>query len=187
MTVPMALALNSPLLAWRDAIYIAAGIAGVLGLALLLLQPLLANQALPGLTRRQSLRCHQISGMLLALAIIIHVAALWVTSPPDVVDALLFVSPTPFSAWGVVAMWAAFASALIAGLRRKILLRYRVWRALHLGLGFIVVVGTVIHAALIDGTMEPWSKHALSGCVLLATFWVIARRYLPAKRKTGAS
>ena len=27
-------------------------------------------------------------------------------SPPDVIDALTFASPTPFSVWGVIAMWA---------------------------------------------------------------------------------
>lgn len=45
---------------------------------------------------------------------ILHVVGLWVTSPPDVIDALLFWSPTPFSFCGVVAMWAVFASALMA-------------------------------------------------------------------------
>ena len=30
--------------------------------------------------------------------------------------ALLFVSPTPFSAWGVIAMWAVFTAALLAAL-----------------------------------------------------------------------
>ena len=45
--VPIVLSLNSPLLAWRDPVYIAAGLSGVLALALLLFQPLLAIGALP--------------------------------------------------------------------------------------------------------------------------------------------
>ena len=33
----------------------------------------------------------------MAVAVVIHVAGLWITSPPDMIDALLFTSPTPFS------------------------------------------------------------------------------------------
>ena len=36
---------------------------------------------------------------------------LWITNLPDEIDGLLFASPTPFSAWGVIAMWAVFAAA----------------------------------------------------------------------------
>ena len=68
------------------------------------------------------------SAAVLVVAVVIHVAALWITSPPDVVDALLFASPTPFSAWGVIAMWAVFAAALLAALRRRLRLRPRTWR-----------------------------------------------------------
>ena len=50
IAVPLALAAQSPLLAWRDPAYIAAGFAGIAGLALILLQPLLMGDALPGLT-----------------------------------------------------------------------------------------------------------------------------------------
>ena len=50
------------------------------------------------------------------LTVIVHVAGLWLTSPPDVIDVLLFRSPTPFSAWGAIAMWAVFAAALWAAL-----------------------------------------------------------------------
>lgn len=40
---PAALALGSPLIAWRDPVYILAGFAGVVGMALLLVQPLLVG------------------------------------------------------------------------------------------------------------------------------------------------
>ena len=50
----------------------------------------------------------------LVIAVVLHVAGLWVTSPPDVIDALLFVAPTPFSNWGIIAMWALFATGLRA-------------------------------------------------------------------------
>ncbi|MEM6906031.1 MAG: ferric reductase, partial [Pseudomonadota bacterium] len=48
MAVPLVVSLMSPLLAWREPVYIAAGAAGVVGLALLLVQPLLAAGLLPG-------------------------------------------------------------------------------------------------------------------------------------------
>lgn len=178
--VPLAVAATSPLLQWRDPIYIAAGLAGVAALALLLLQPLLAADLLPGLSARRARTVHRWLGTALVAAVVAHVAGLWITSPPDVVDALTFASPTPFSAWGVVAMWAVFAAALVAGLRR---LRPRTWRFLHTALAATVVVGTVVHAVQIEGTMGTASKYALCALVLVATAWAVApRRWRPLGR-----
>ena len=165
LTVPVVVAAASPLLKWRDAVYIAAGLAGVVALAMLLVQPLLAGGYLPGLRLRLGRRLHAWVGAGLVAAVAVHVAALWLTSPPDVVDALLFRSPTPFSAWGVVAMWAVFAAALLAALRGRLRLRLIVWRLCHIGLAVVIVVGSVVHAMLIDGTMGTVSKAAL--CVLV--------------------
>lgn len=164
LAVPLAFAATSPLLAWRQPIYVAAGFAGVLGLALLLLQPLLAGGYLPGMGGARGRRAHQMAGAGLVIAVAVHVGGLWITSPPDVVDALLFASPTPFSAWGVVAMWAVLAAALLALLRRR--LRPVFWRRLHAALALVTVGGTVVHALLIEGTMEPVSKAVL--CILVA-------------------
>ncbi len=49
VVLPIAVAATSPFLAWRDPVYIIAGFAGVVSMALLLLQPLLAGGYLPGL------------------------------------------------------------------------------------------------------------------------------------------
>lgn len=167
-------AATSPLLAWRDAIYIAGCLAGVAALALLLVQPLLAGGHLVGLRRGR--RVHGWVGGVLVAAVVGHVAALWLTSPPDVVDALLFRSPTAFSVWGVVAMWAVFATALLAALRRWQVL----WRLGHVGLGVVIAVATVVHAWLIDGTMGGVSKAVLCGLVLAATAKVVVDARLPA-------
>jgi len=110
---------------------------------------------------------HQWIGGALVAAVVLHVAALWLTSPPDVVDALLFRSPTPFSAWGVAAMWAVFATALLAVLRRR--QHPRIWRRAHMALAAAIAVATSVHAILIDGTMEPASKAVLCALVLAAT------------------
>jgi hypothetical protein len=166
--VPLAVAATSPLLAWREPVYIVAGFAGVVGLGLLLLQPLLAGGYLPNLPPRRGRRLHAWVGAALAAAVVVHVGGLWVTSPPDVVDALLFRSPTPFSAWGVVAMAAVFVTAAIAALRRRLRLAPMVWRLCHLGLALVIAVGTVVHALLIDGTMGTVSKAVLCALVLAA-------------------
>ncbi|MEM7732824.1 MAG: ferric reductase-like transmembrane domain-containing protein [Pseudomonadota bacterium] len=166
--LPIAAAAGSPLLQWRQPIYIIAGFAGIVGMVLLLVQPLLAAGLLPGLHPATSRRLHRICGVALFLAVMLHVAGLWITSPPDVIDALTFTSPTPFSAWGVIAMWAVIAAAGLAAFRRRLRLRVMTWRMVHLSLAVVTVLGTVAHALLIDGTMETFSKFALSVLVLAA-------------------
>ena len=99
VAVPVAAATASPLLAWRDPVYIAAGFAGIAAMALMLIQPLLAGGYLPGLPAIRGRFLHRWTGAVLVAAVVGHVAGLWITSPPDVIDALLFRSPTPFSAW----------------------------------------------------------------------------------------
>jgi predicted ferric reductase len=164
--VPIALASTSDLLAYRGLVYILAGFAGILGLALLLVQPLLAGGYLPGLEAYRGRRVHRWIGAALLATVAIHVAGLWYASPPDMIDALLFRSPTPFSPFGVVAMWAIFATALLAVFRRRLTLRR--WRLAHLSLAAIIVVGSVAHGLLIEGTMETMSKAALCALVVLA-------------------
>ena len=174
VAVPVGLAAISPLLQWRDPAYVAAGLAGVVGLSLLLVQPVLASGRLPGLGGAGGRRLHRWTGVLLLLGVVGHVAGLWVTSPPDVIDALVFASPTPFAPWGVIAMWAILATAALAALRRRLRLRWRVWRMCHLSLAGVIVAGTVGHALLIDGTMEPVSKVVLCALVVVAAVVAMA-------------
>ncbi len=171
--VPLVAAAASPLLAWREPIYIAAGFAGIIALGLLLIQPLLIGGYLPGLSGLSARRVHRWIGAILVFAVIVHVVALWITSPPDVIDALLFVSPTPFSVWGVLAMWAVFAAAILATFRKRLGLRPRTWRLLHTSLAVVIVTGTVVHAALIEGTMETVTKLALCALVFVVTIKVL--------------
>lgn len=172
--VPIGAAAASPLLAWRDPVYIAAGFAGVFAMALLLFQPLLAAGYLPGLDGARGRYAHRWMGGLLVAAVAVHVAGLWITSPPDVIDALLFRSPTPFSAWGVIAMWALVATGLVAVLHRRLKMRPRMWRHAHMSLALVVVGGSIVHALLIDGTMETISKFVLCAMVLVAAVKAVA-------------
>ncbi len=169
IAVPLAAAAASPLLAYRDPIYITAGFAGVAALGLLLVQPALIGGYLPGLSAFRSRRVHRWVGASLVILVVIHVGGLWITSPPDVIDALTFTSPTPFSDWGVVAMWAIFAVALLAAFRQRMGLRPRTWRISHTILAAVIVVGSVVHSILIEGTMETWTKAALCALVIALT------------------
>ena len=177
---PVVLAATSPQLAWRGPVYILAGFSGIVALGLVLVQPLLIAGYLPGLSAFRGRRVHHWIGGALVAAIVIHVAGLWITSPPDMIDALLYVSPTPFSPWGVTAMWAIFAVALLAIFRRR--LRLRTWRITHMLLAIVIVVGSVVHAVLIEGTMETLSKVALCVLVLAAAIKVLANLWARIKR-----
>ncbi len=183
--VPIATAAASPLLAWRDAIYISAGFAGIIALGLVLVQPLLIGGYLPGLTAYGRRRAHHWIGGVLVAAVVVHVGGLWITSPPDMIDALLFSSPTPFSPWGVIAMWAIFTVALLAALRRRLGLGPRKWRIVHMLLAVVIVAGSVVHGMLIEGTMETMSKAALCALVLAATIKVMADLWVWRKRATA--
>lgn len=173
IAVPVAAAAMSPQLQWRHPIYIAAGFSGIIALGLLFVQPLLIGGYLPGLSASDSRRVHRWIGGILVAAVVFHVGALWITSAPDVIDALLFASPTPFSAWGVIAMWATFAASLLAALRRRLRLRPRTWRIGHTLLAVIIVVSTIVHALLIEGTMETVSKVALCALVLMVSIRIV--------------
>jgi predicted ferric reductase len=172
--VPVALAATSEQLAWRGPVYILAGFAGIIALGLVLVQPLLIGGYLPGLSAYRGRRAHHWIGGALALAVVVHVAGLWITSPPDMIDALTYSSPTPFSPFGVTAMWAIFIVALLALLRRRLGLRLRTWRVIHIPLAIVIVAGSVVHCLLIEGTMEAISKAALCVLVLAAAAKVMA-------------
>jgi predicted ferric reductase len=181
--VPLAAAAASPLLAWRGPLYITAGFAGILALGLMLVQPLLAGGYLPGLPGFRGRRAHRFIGAALVAAVVVHVGGLWITSPPDMIDALVFASPTPFSPFGVIAMWAIFAVALLALLRRR--LRLRTWRLVHMSLAVIIVPASVVHAMLVEGPMETVSKAMLCALVLAAAIKVMADLRVWRKRATS--
>lgn len=169
MIVPIAVAAASPLLQWRGPVYIASSFAGIGALALVLAQPLLAGGYLPGLPARPGRRLHRWVGAALVALIAAHVALLWLTSAPDVIDALLFDSPTPFSAWGVIAMWATFAAALLAALRGRLRIAPKTWRLAHKAFAVVIVIGGVVHALLVEGAMGTVSKVVLCALVVAAT------------------
>lgn len=168
LLLPIVLAATSPYLAWRSPVYIAAGFAGIVAMSLMVLQPLLAAGYLQGLATATARKVHRWIGAWLIAMVLLHVAGLWVTSPPDVIDALTFTSPTPFSHWGVIAMWALLVSGALALARKPLRLSPRLWRRVHTAFFVVIVSGTVAHVLLIEGTMETVSKTLLS-LLLFAT------------------
>lgn len=171
----LAVAAGSEYLQYRTPIYVAAGFAGVVALALLLVQPLLAAGLLPGVSLQAGRNIHRWTGVALLLAVAVHVVGLWITSPSDMVDALTFTAPTAFSAFGVVAMWALIGAALLASTRRKLSLRPQAWRLVHTMAASVVVVGSVAHAILIEGTMGTVSKTLICGLAFGAWALTVGR------------
>ncbi len=176
MFVPLALAAISELLAYRGPAYILACFAGIVALALVLIQPLLIAGYLPGLAGYLGRRAHMWIGGALVAAVVVHVGGLWIASPPDMIDALLLMSPTLFSPFGVIAMWTVFATGLMAAFRRRLGLAPRTWRIAHMSLAVVIVAGSVVHSLLIEGTMETMSKAVLCALVVGAAATVIADR-----------
>jgi len=167
--VPLLVAALNPLQSSRNAAYIIATIAGVLALGLLLLQPLLAAGYLPGLPLARTRRWHRWLGSVIVVCVVLHIGGLYLTSPPDTLDALLLVSPTPFSVYGVTAMWGIVLTALLVAMRQHLKLKISIWRLIHNVLAVIVVIATVVHALMIEGTMGQMSKIVLCAAVVAAT------------------
>ena len=69
-------------------------------------------------------------------------------------------------------MWSAFVAGCLATLRRRLSLRARTWQWSHKSLVAVVVTGTVVHALLIEGTMEFFSKAIL--CLLVVVVTLLA-------------
>jgi len=187
--VPVALSLTSPLLEWRGPVYIVAGLSGMIALGLLLVQPVLIAGYLPGLVGYRGRRVHHWTGGALVVALLVHIGGLWITSPPDMIDALTYTSPTPFSPFGVTAMWAIFAVALLAAFRRRMGLRP--WRIVHMSFAVVIVGGSVVHVLLVEGTMETISKAALCALVVAAAIKVMTdlmhRKTRPMRSSSGGS
>lgn len=171
--VPVMIAAFNPLQVSRNPAYIIASLSGVLALGLLLVQPLLAAGYLPGAPIVRMRRWHRWLGSCIVIAVALHIGGLYLTSAPDTIDALLLVSPTPFSIYGVVAMWSIILTALLVATRKRLGLKNTVWHIAHNLLAVIVVMATVVHALMIEGTMGQVSKIVLCAAVIIATGAVV--------------
>ena len=72
-------------------------------------------------------------------------------------------------------MWAAFAAVFLGLARRRLALRFRVWRLGHTSLAAVTIMGSVVHAMLIEGTMEVMTKTALCVLVVVASAAALVR------------
>jgi predicted ferric reductase len=165
---PVAFAAISPLQKGREFLWVIGGMAGIVGLSLLFVQPFLMPVAFPWLSAGYGTHWHRWIGIAIVAMVALHVGALYAYSPDDVTDALLLVAPTPFSLYGVIGLWCLVLTAVLAATRRKIRLGHRPWRILHSVLAVAIVGTGVIHAIQIEGAMEEYSKLAICLAALAA-------------------
>lgn len=165
---PVVAAAASPLQKGREALWIIGGMAGVVGLSLLFVQPLLMAASPPLLALRAGVDWHRRGGIAIVVAVALHIGALYAYSPDDITDALLLVAPTPFSLYGVISLWCLVLTVALAASRRALRFGHRPWRILHSVLAVAVVGAGAVHAILIDGAMEPYSKLAICFAALAA-------------------
>lgn len=171
--VPAVLAAASPLQRGREALYVVGGMAGVVAFCLVFVQPLVMARSPRLVGPAAALRWHRRIGLAIMGLVLLHVGALYVYSPEDVTDALLLVSPTPFSVYGVTGLVAVAATAVLAATRRRWPPgAVRVWRALHSLLAVVIVGAGAIHAMMIEGAMEERSKLAL--CIVAVVAVAVA-------------
>jgi predicted ferric reductase len=161
--VPIIAAALSPLQAGREFLWITGGMAGVVAMSLLFVQPLLMATAPSLLSAGAGRRWHRWAGIVIIAMVGLHIGALYAYSPDDITDALLLVAPTPFSLYGVISLWCLVLTALLVATRRVLRLAPRQWRLLHSVLAVAIVSSGVVHAVLIEGAMEEFSK--LTVCV----------------------
>jgi predicted ferric reductase len=185
MLVPVGLAAASPLLPSREPLWIFGGMAGVVALALLLVQPLLAAGLLPGPSILTARRWHRWIGATIVAAVLLHVGGLYLYSPDDISDALLLVSPTPFAVYGVIGLVGVILTALLAAVRSRVGVRYGVWRIVHNAVSVVVVVSSVVHAVMIEGAMGFVSKAVLCGLVIAAAIVALLRVHVKWPRLRG--
>lgn len=169
MTVPVALAVASPYLAYRNPAYILGGFAGIVCLALLLIQPLLAAGYLPGLSPVQARRWHRRAGVG-DRAVRGDPCRRPVRDQPARHDRRAVAGRAdPVLGLRGGGDVEPLPGRRLVPLRRRTRLGPRGWSLLHNLLALVVVVATALHAVQIEGAMEPVSKTALCGLVLIAT------------------
>ncbi|WP_168201547.1 ferric reductase-like transmembrane domain-containing protein [Phreatobacter aquaticus] len=167
--VPVIFAAASPLQRGREFLWFVGGMAGVVALSLLFVQPLLKAAAPPLLAPRDGVRWHRLGGMAIVGLVALHVGALYAYSPDDITDALLLTAPTPFSVYGVISLWCLVLTAVLAATRRALNFDQQLWSILHSVLAVAVVGAGAVHAIQIEGAMEDMSKIAICIAALTAT------------------
>lgn len=173
---PVAVAAASPLLRGRDLVWVFGGMAGVVALSLLFVQPLLASAWLPGTRGRTGIAWHRLTGALALGLVLAHVGGLYVYSPEDIADALLLVAPTPFSLYGVTGLATLSLAALVGFSRRRVRLPPGVWRGLHLCIAAVAACASVIHAWMIEGAMGEITKGMVCAATVVSTLAVVTAR-----------
>ena len=171
--VPIIVAAASPLQASRDAIWIVGGMAGVVAFAIMSLQLMLIGRFPPLSNSLHERSWHRWIGTAIVALVMLHVGGLCVTSPGDITDALLLVSPTPFALYGVIGLAGVILTAGLAPFCKRV--GYRSWQIAHQVLALIIIIGSVVHTLLIEGAMGETSKLVLCTFLVVATAGVVLK------------
>ncbi len=167
--VPVVAAAASPLQKGRELLWVIGGMAGVVAMSLLFVQPLFKAAVPTLLGARGAMRWHRICGVAIVAMVALHIGALYAYSPDDITDALLLEAPTRFSLYGVISMWCLVLTALLAAARRVLWLDYQLWRITHSVLAVAIVASGAVHAIQIEGAMEDYSKLVICVAALAVT------------------
>jgi len=94
-------------------------------------------------------------------------------SPPAVTANALAAGVARGPSAATLGLGESDARTALAAFRARLRIPPKVWRIGHTALAVVIVLGTVVHALLIEGTMEPLSKAAFCILVVLATAKVV--------------
>ncbi|WP_214370057.1 ferric reductase-like transmembrane domain-containing protein [Pseudonocardia sp. H11422] len=123
------------------------------------------------------MRLHRWLGLLALVLVLVHLAMVLVADPRNV--ALLDLTSAPGRARaGTVAALAMVVLVALAVLRRRMTMRYEVWRALHVLLAATVVVGGALHVFLLDHLVRNPLMRAVFVVMLLGVLAVVVNRWV---------
>jgi predicted ferric reductase len=132
------------------------------------------------------LRFHRHMGVVGMLAVLAHPLILFVTGAAP--WALLNVVEAPWRArFGVLSVAALLVVVATSLWRKRLRIRYEVWRILHDALSFVVVLAALVHVELVGHYVAGWWRQALwalmSSTVLGLLVWVRVVKPLLLRRR----
>ncbi|MHA6796056.1 ferredoxin reductase family protein [Pseudonocardia bannensis] len=123
------------------------------------------------------MRLHRYLGLLALILVLVHVAMVLLADPRNI--ALLDLTSAPGRARAAtVATVAMVVLVALAVLRRRMTLRYEVWRALHVLLAATVVTGGALHVFLLDHLVRNPLMRTVFVVMLLGLLAVVVNRWV---------
>jgi len=123
------------------------------------------------------LRSHRWMGLLAMVLVLVHLLLVLVDKPSNV--ALLYPPTAPPRARAATAATVAIVAVCLLTLaRRRMRVRYEIWRALHVLLAMTVVVGTALHVLWLNHLLQDPAMRACFAAVAALLALVLLNRWL---------